>query len=204
MSEFDVVGTGFTVLDRIYADACGVAAEGLGGSCGNVLISLAMLNRNVAPVLKLGLDEVGGRLVGEFRSAGAETRFIRCHADGQSPVLAQRLDVMSGNHSFAFKCPETDEDLPQYEPIQQEDVDLALPIIKNCSVFYTDRLSGAIVEAMEMAAGAGAIVYFEPSEIIDEDLFQRAVAVTTVLKFSVDRLAEIVERIELPEGRSRS
>lgn len=38
MSDFDVVGTGFTVLDRIYADARGVAVEGLGGSCGNVQI----------------------------------------------------------------------------------------------------------------------------------------------------------------------
>lgn len=199
MSDFDVVGTGFTVLDRIYADARGVAVEGLGGSCGNVLLSLAMLSRNVAPVLKLGLDEIGGRLVGEFRHAGAETRFIRRHADGQSPVVAQHLDLISGNHTFAFKCPETDEDLPRYEPIQQEDVDLALPIIKNCAVFYTDRLAGAIVEAMEMAAGAGAIVYFEPSDVIDEDLFRRAIAVTTVLKFSIDRLAEIVERVELPK-----
>jgi fructokinase len=199
VSEFDVVGTGFTVLDRIYADACDVAAEELGGSCGNVLISLAMLNRNVAPVLSLGSDEVGGRLVGEFRHAGAETRFIRRRANGNSPVLTQHLDSLSGSHSFAFRCPQTDEELPRYEPIQQEDVERALPIITSCALFYTDRLSHAIVEAMETAAGAGAIVYFEPSDVTDEELFWRAIAVTAVLKFSADRLAETAGQVELPE-----
>lgn len=199
MSVVDVVGTGFTVLDRIYADACDVAAEELGGSCGNVLISLAMLSRNVAPVLSLGRDAVGWRLVGDFRHAGAETRFIRCRADGHSPVLAQHLNLASGNHRFAFRCPETDQELPRYEPIQEEDVARALPVITNCAIFYTDRLSDAIVEAMETAANAGAIVYFEPSEISNQDLFRRAVAVTMVLKFSIDRLAAIAEQIELSE-----
>ncbi|UVO52020.1 hypothetical protein M0208_16430 [Sphingomonas sp. SUN019] len=61
-------------------------------------------------------------------------------------------------------------------------------MLMNCAIFYTDRLSDAIVEAMETAAGAGAIVYFEPSEVKRADLFRRAVAVTTVLKFSADRL----------------
>ena len=36
-SHVDVAGTGFTVLDRIYADG-DLAGEALGGSCGNVLV----------------------------------------------------------------------------------------------------------------------------------------------------------------------
>src|SRR3546814_7820610 len=71
----DVVGTGFTVLDRLYADG-DFSGEALGGSCGNVLVSLALLRRQVAPVLSLGSDEVGEQLVDAFRIAGADTRFI--------------------------------------------------------------------------------------------------------------------------------
>src|SRR3546814_10628803 len=56
----DVAGTGFTVLDRVYADG-GFAGEALGGSCGNVLVSLAMLHRHVAPLLALGMDNTGER-----------------------------------------------------------------------------------------------------------------------------------------------
>lgn len=193
ISSVDVVGTGFTVMDRVYADLRPVASEELGGSCGNVLLSLAMLSRCVAPVLSLGVDEVGDRLVGEFECAGAETKFIRRRSDRQSPVLAQHLDTVSGSHFFAFICPETKQQLPRYESIEQEDVELARSTLMNCAIFYTDRLSDAIVEAMETAASAGAIVYFEPSEVSYADLFKRAVAVTTVLKFSSDQLGDFID-----------
>src|SRR3546814_19771077 len=83
--DVDVVGTGFTVLDRIYADG-DFAAEELGGSCGNVLVSLAMLRRQVAPLLALGMDDIGTRLVEEFRRAGADPRFIRPPGDILSPL----------------------------------------------------------------------------------------------------------------------
>lgn len=194
----DVVGTGFTVLDRIYAGSRTISSEELGGSCGNVLISLAMLRRHVAPVLSLGEDEVGFRLVGAFETAGAETRYIRRRMDIRSPILAQHLHA-SGVHSFAFRCPETQVDLPRYQPIEERDVEEALPAIRRCAIFYTDRLSPAIVDAMEAAANAGSIVYFEPSEIGDLSLFSRAVAATAILKFSAERLAELACYIELRE-----
>lgn len=192
MSMVEVVGTGFTVLDRVYAQSLVLEAEELGGSCGNVLISLAMLQRNVAPVLSLGEDEVGLRLVGAFKHAGAETRYISRRGDIRSPILAQHLSA-PGVHSFAFKCPETHADLPRYRSIDGADVERAMPVIKSCAVFYTDRLSNAIVEAMEAAFEAGSVVYFEPSDIGDEDLFCRAVSVSTVLKFSADRLDSLSE-----------
>lgn len=198
MSEVDVVGTGFTVLDRVYAGSRAVSAEELGGSCGNVLISLAMLQRHVAPVLRLGEDEVGIRLVGAFHHAGAETRYIYRHDGVRSPILAQHLHA-PGVHTFAFRCPETDIDLPRYAPIDSEDVERALPVITNCSVFYADRLSTAIVDAMEAAAESGSVVYFEPSEVGDEELFRRAIAVTAVLKFSADRLAALAGRVQLTD-----
>ncbi|MCI4652593.1 PfkB family carbohydrate kinase [Sphingomonas aquatilis] len=199
MAKIDVVGTGFTVLDRVYVGSLDVSAEDLGGSCGNVLISLAMLRRNVAPVLRLGEDEVGVRLVGAFQHAGAETRYIYRHTDVRSPVLAQHLHA-AGAHTFTFRCPETDVDLPRYQPIDQVEVERALPAIRSCAVFYADRLSDAIVEAMEAASSCGSVVYFEPSEIGDEDLFRRALAVTAVLKFSAERLAALAGRIDVAEG----
>lgn len=199
MTQIDVVGTGFTVLDRVYVGSIALPAEELGGSCGNVLISLAMLHRHVAPLLRLGEDEVGIRLIGAFHHAGAETRYIRRRADTRSPVLAQHIHG-PGIHTFAFRCPETDVDLPRYQPIDEEDVERALPVIRNCSIFYADRLSSAIVEAMEAAASAGSVVYFEPSDIEDEDLFRRALAVTAVLKFSAERLAALAGCIDVTES----
>ncbi|CAN5564317.1 hypothetical protein BH10PSE4_BH10PSE4_26110 [soil metagenome] len=192
----DVAGTGFTVLDRLYADG-GKMSEALGGSCGNVLVSLAMLSRTVAPVLALGCDEVGDQLVETFHAAGADTRYIARRREIASPILAQQLDIVSGQHWFSFVCPETEEKLPRYTSIDVQDVEHAVDVINGCSVFYADRLSEAIIDAMETAANAGALVYFEPSAIDDIDLLSRALRLTRILKYSSDRLEDIVGASQL-------
>lgn len=185
----DVAGTGFTVLDRVYADG-DLADEALGGSCGNVLVSLAMLSRHVAPVLVLGDDATGERLVDEFMQAGATIRYITRRTDLRSPVLAQELDTTSGLHDFSFVCPETREDLPRYQPISETELAVALPMLRHCSVFYADRLSDSILEAMRAAGAAGAAIFFEPSDFEESELFDEALQLATILKYSEDRLGE--------------
>lgn len=187
--HIQVVGTGFTVMDRVYTD--GVTIEALGGSCGNVLLSLAMLNRQVAPLLSLGLDDVGCRLVSEFARAGAEIRFIHRRSDAASPVLAQYLDSSSGQHWFSSTCPDTQQSYPRYRPIDFDDLDRARSVLSNCSIFYADRISEAIVEAMQAAKMSGALIFFEPSDMEDSALFEKAAQAANILKFSSDRLDRV-------------
>jgi fructokinase len=195
----DIAGTGFTALDRVYAND-EKAFESLGGSCGNVLVSLAMLERSVVPLLSLGHDAVGSSLVDEFFQAGADTRYITRRQGVSSPVLAQRLDTESGQHSFSFVCPETNEALPRYRAIDDADVDNAKSVLDACAVFYTDRLTDAILRAMETAARSGALVFFEPSSIDDEDLFERAIQLSSIVKYSAERLSVRLSKCELKMG----
>lgn len=188
-SRLDVAGTGFTVLDRIYQDG-EFCEEALGGSCANVLVSLAMLDRHVAPVLRLGHDDEGERLVSEFSAAGAVVDYIHRHDGLRSPILAEQIDTCSAKHVFSFRCPETDAELPTYEPIGVSEFNRARSILAGCTVFYTDRLSQSILDAMRLAHGSGAIVFFEPSDIQDKTLFSAALELTTVLKSSSDRLSD--------------
>lgn len=185
----DVAGTGFTVLDRVYANG-DLTDEALGGSCGNVLVSLAMLHRHVAPVLALGNDDTGERLVEEFMLAGATIRYIARRADLRSPILAQELDTASGRHDFSFVCPETRENLPRYQPISEKELAFALPMLTHCSIFYADRLSDNILEAMRAAGAAGAVIFFEPSDFEESELFEEALRLATIVKYSEDRLGE--------------
>jgi len=197
-TNIDVAGTGFTVLDRVYENDR-QPFESLGGSCGNVLVSLAMLDRKVAPVLALGRDSVGDQIVNEFEAAGADTRFISRRHDRLSPILAQSLNTEIGQHSFSFTCPETNEEYPRYAPIEDYEVSRAEKALDTCSVFFTDRLSDAILEAMKLAFNAGAVCYFEPSAMDDELLFEQALKYTSVLKFSSDRLHEFAGSSDLAE-----
>jgi fructokinase len=185
----DVAGTGFTVLDRLYEDG-GLSDEALGGSCGNVLISLAMLRRHVAPVLALGNDQTGELLVNEFVQAGAVVRYITRRADIRSPMLAQELNTASGHHDFSFVCPETQEQWPRYQPISETELTSALSVLARCRIFYTDRLSESILKAMRAASSAGAIVFFEPSIFDEHDMFAEALSLASILKYSEDRLGD--------------
>lgn len=195
----DVAGTGFTVLDRIYTDDES-AFEALGGSCGNVLISLALLNRHVAPVLSLGLDATGDILLAELEKAGADLQYVFRSHHVASPIIAQLVDTVLGQHRFSFVCPETDQDLPGFTSIEAIEVYQAAAALDQCAVFYTDRLSKPIIEAMEIASKSGALVYFEPSFVDDLDLFRRALRHTSILKYSSERFPDPIRHEELKAG----
>jgi len=185
----DVAGTGFTTLDRIFEDGV-LEEEALGGSCGNVLVSLAMLQRCVVPVLALGDDQTGERLVSEFAQAGAITDYISRRADLRSPMLNQLLDTLLGEHEFSTLCHETNSEHAGYQSINEVELRIAVPAITQCRLFYADRLSDSVLQAMGTAQEAGAIVFFEPSAIEEGSLFERALEMTSILKYSSDRLGE--------------
>ena len=62
------------------------------------------------------------------------------------------------------------------------------------------RISEAILSAMETAASAGAVVYFEPSAIESDDLFDRALRLVSVIKFSSDRLSHEISKRTLHQS----
>jgi len=198
-NQVDVAGTGYAVLDRVYAKHQR-AFESLGGSCGNVLISLAMLRRSVFPLLALGDDAVGNSLVDEFVRAGADTRYISRRHGMSSPVLAQWLSPDVGQHSFSFICPETKKDLPRYCAVDESEVEEARPALSTCAIFYTDRLNRSTFGAMQTAAENGSLVFFEPSSVEDDDLFDRAINLCSIVKYSSDRLPNRLSGQKLRAG----
>ena len=57
-------------------------------------------------------------------------------------------------------------------------------------MFYADRLSDNILQAMRTAGAAGAIIFFEPSDLEEGEQFDEALRLATILKYSEDRLGE--------------
>lgn len=197
-----VVGTGLVALDRIHIDEQAPLFEELGGSCGNVLISLAMLGRSVTPLLRLGTDPVGERLERDLRLAGADTTLVWLDEEIRTPVIVEMLDLASSDHSFSFVCPHSFERFGGFEPITPRELEPARLAVSSCAVFYADRVSAAICDAMEAAADGGAIVHFEPSSIFDSSLFRRALSAAHIFKYSADRLNPNVAKQMRPEAFS--
>jgi fructokinase len=195
-----VVGTGLTVLDRLCTEGVDRPFEALGGSCGNVLVSLAMLGHCVAPVVALGNDAFGDFLLREFRRAGCQTDLVYRKADLRSPIIIEHVDPVRARHWFSFSCPETS----RWRSIDEEQVSSARRRLKAASVFYTDRLSPIIVDAMETAKDAGALVFFEPASRGDEALFARALRTVSILKFSDETAGGKIAAAEITSTEARA
>jgi fructokinase len=186
-----VAGTGFATLDRIYTPTRNRPIEALGGSCANVLVSLAMLGHRVAPIFNLGSDQTGTFLLKEMQRAGCVTQFVYCEPDEESPITVEYLDIQLARHAFSSTCPETHRQLPSYRPIAESNADEAKGAIRAASVFYVDRLSSTTLLAMEEASHAGAIVLFEPNSLKDWSLFRKALPFIDILKTSEDTRSEM-------------
>lgn len=186
-----VAGTGLTAVDRVYSNDYSAPTEALGGSCGNVLLSLAMLGHPVFPVVNLGDDDHGRFLFNEFERGGCETRYISKAHTGSSPVIVEIVDTTSATHHFTTTCPQTFIRFPKWRSIDHDHVCRATETLKSVSIFYADRVSESIILAMEEAKRAGALIFFEPASA-DEELFARAVRYATVIKLSDDTVGSSV------------
>jgi fructokinase len=145
-----------------------------------------MLGHRVAPIITLGTDLEGDFLVREFHRAGGVTDLICRKSDRRSPVIVEPVDPLRAQHWFSSMCPETLEALPQWRSIGAEQVLSARGVLEKVSFFYVDRLSRAIVLAMEAANNAGALVFFEPAGSYEEALLARALRAVSILKVSDD------------------
>ena len=183
----EVVGTGFTALDRIYS-ADRLAIETLGGSCGNVMISLSMLGRKVAPVLELGDDITAVRLINEFTRAGADVTHIGRQSDAGTPIVEQRTDPDTGQHYFSFAFGPRDGTRTRYVPATRKALAVAHRTVAGCDVFYADRTNADILRTMRLAKANGAVVVFEPSDFLDRAAISEACVVADIVKVSSDRL----------------
>lgn len=195
-----VAGTGLIALDRIYAIGNAGPFKALGGSCGNVLVSLAMLGHHVAPVITIGTDSSGDFLHEEFKRAGCDTQLIFRSADHHSPVIVEHVDPVRASHWFSFVCPETSRDLPRWRSVDDEHVRSANSLLEEVAVFYVDRLSSAIVEAMEKSRNSGALVFFEPAGRGEEALLARAMRAASIVKLSDETVGAAIcaEEIQHP------
>jgi fructokinase len=178
-----VAGTGLAAVDRIYSDELEKPLEALGGSCGNVLLSLAMLGHPVAPMVTLGNDEQGRFLYDEFAKAGCETRYVFRGGNIGSPVIVEFVDTDRATHRFTSICPETERSFPRWKSIDEWQVRRAKKALRTASVFYTDRVSSAILKAMKAASKSGALVFFEPASA-DHPLFAEALRASSVVKLA--------------------
>jgi sugar/nucleoside kinase (ribokinase family) len=198
-----VYGTGLVALDLILsADPAKAPVLAAGGTCGNVLTILRYLGWNAFPIARLNGDGASEVVRADFERCGVSLRFAAEAPTAATPVFVQtiRRDRPGKvTHRFSTNCPSCGAWLPSFRPVTVEAVQrvieaLLQPDASSPSVFFFDRVSRGALIAAEAMAARGALVVFEPAGIGDPKLFDEALQLTHVLKYSRDRLPELSDR----------
>jgi fructokinase len=188
-----VVGCGFVAWDVVLGHDSAVKYADVGGTVGNVVSIMAFLGWHSVPMVRLGADHAGVRVLEELVSLGVDTSSIALNRHLRTPIVYQRPDDTPGRHSFSFRCPScglarhfSKELLEGVESTGQR------PLSRG-DVYFFDRLTAGSVSLAEQARANGALTVFEPSSVgVDELLFRRALHASHVVKYSADRIASSV------------
>lgn len=186
------IGTGLVALDvvlngnpktppRIFA----------GGSCGNVISILSFLDWNSYPIARLKNNNAAKELIADFKKWNIKTDLITLTNEGSTPIIIQRIKKDKlGNpiHRFEFRNPENGEWLPSYKPVLGNSVDGIISKSPAPSTFYFDRINRASIELAKHYKKEGAIIFFEPSSIGEERLFEECLSIADIIKFSNERI----------------
>jgi len=165
---------------------------------------LAYLGWKSFPVARLGTDHNARHLLDDLKDCGVETKFIRRAGTGATPVIVVRVtENEDGQYRsrFEWRHPQSGGRLPAYRPLPKALAEHFSHTLPSAHVFYFDRaVPSSLLLATEMRK-RGAVVFFEPSSCKDERMFTACMAVSDIVKYSADRIAEPPKNPESPSPR---
>lgn len=190
-----VIGTGLLALDVVLSgDDAWAPRLYAGGTCGNVLIILSYLGWKSYPVARLNGDTASKYVLEDLKKWGVELDWAMIKPGSNTPIVVQRIRRENDgevSHRFAWTCPICGAWLPGYTAVHAGAAKGVLEVPKKHDVFFFDRVSrGAIILAKAFAQ-SGALVFFEPSSVSNRRLFEEAVGLAHILKYSYDRIHEV-------------
>jgi sugar/nucleoside kinase (ribokinase family) len=188
-----IFGTGLIALDLVIGIDSQVPVHSwTGGTCGNILAIMSYLGWDAYPIARMNGDPASQRVRVDLAKWGVHLDFTDCAPTGHTPIIIQQIKRGrdgSPTHRFLWTCPHCGQRLPSYRPVTQNAIEGILPALSKSSVFFLDRVSRAAISLAAEAARSGAVVVFEPSGKSDEKLFEEALQIAHVVKYSDQRLS---------------
>lgn len=189
-----IFGTGLIALDLVIGvDSQSPVHSWTGGTCGNILAIMSYLGWDAYPIARMNGDPASERVRVDLARWGVHLDFTDCAPTGHTPIIIQQIKRArdgSPTHRFLWTCPHCGQRLPSYRPVTQSAIDSILPALSQSSVFFFDRVSRAAISLAAEAARSGAVIVFEPSGKSDERLFEEALQIAHVVKYSDQRLSD--------------
>ena len=194
-SQPKILGAGLISLDLVLSSDPDIPARDCtGGTCGNVMAILALFGWAAYPIARLNGDPASIRVKSDLMRWGVKLDFAECEPTTDTPIIVQEIRRArdgSPRHRFIWACPSCGKRLPAFKPITRASVESISPYLEGTSVFFFDRLSRGSLTLAKQASDDGAVVIFEPSGKGNLNLFEEAVQLSHIVKYSNQRLARI-------------
>ena len=146
--------------------------------------NLSFLGWDTRVAGRIGADRAGDALVANLKTAGCRTHELEQAADVQTPLVLHQI-TMTG-HNFRFSLPLMWPAVPQVQAMQASRVPEITRTRVTTSVFF-DRPSVAAVTIARRFRDASRTVVFEPSSRGHASLFNEALELAHVVKYSQER-----------------
>jgi fructokinase len=191
------IGTGFMALDIVVnGDRTVPPRLWAGGSCGNVMIILSSLGWKSFPVARLGRDAAAERIVAELKKFNVLLDFVQFDEKAGTPVIIEQIKKGADGtvfHRFFRICPYCGKWLPGYRTIPLKMAQSLKGSLPKAESFYFDRATPGTLELAQASRAHGALVVFEPPSAKDEKLFQRAIRLSHIVKYSNENIDDLRE-----------
>jgi fructokinase len=187
-----VVGTGLVALDVVLGPQPTAAPRyWAGGTCSNVLTILAYFGWRSYPAATLGNDVAADTVIEDLRSFGVRLRFLARSSGRHTPIIVEKIRLRADGtprHRFIWTCPSCGAWLPGYRAVVADRAAALVQRMPAHQVFFFDRVSRGALSLAHASAQRGALVVFEPNGIKAGRLFQDALQISHIIKYSHERL----------------
>lgn len=181
-----VVGAGLACLDIINREREIIAMNG--GTCANVLTALAQLGEEAVILLpKYEKDIQNERFYSAFLDLNVKLMFYG-NTKQNIPRIIEMFDE-NMKHVFFTKCPHCDKELIKNRLITEKEAGKCIAKIKDCDVFFTDRVSDGIKKIAIELKGGNSKIFYEPNSGRNVKALIEMSKISNVLKFSTDRIS---------------
>jgi sugar/nucleoside kinase (ribokinase family) len=191
-----VIGTGLLTLDIVITSNARRAPRlYAGGTCGNVLSILSYLGWKAFPVARLNGDAASKHVLNDLTTWGVETRYATLSPSANTPIIVHEISRNAKghpSHRFTWACPQCGAWLPSYQAITVSAARGVAAKIRQAHVFFMDRISRGALLLAEGIAKKGGLIVFEPVGVGDPKLFQEALRLTHILKYSHEKRSSFV------------
>lgn len=189
-----IIGTGLIALDVvIQGNEYQSSKRWAGGTCGNVLIILGYLGWNAYPVARLNGEPASRRVLKDLKRWKLNLDFAKSVPRVNTPIVIHKI-IKNGSgaaaHRFSLRCPNCGCWLPTYRPITTSSAQRVVTHMNDPNVFFFDRVSRGSIMLAKESAERGALIVFEPSGVGDPKLFQEAVSISHIIKYSRERMGD--------------